>query len=825
MKRVWTMGILVGFAVALIAPYTLFAFLLTGDVRDTYLPIEDFYRGELRAERLPAWDPNIAMGFPVLASAQTGFWQFPLLLLRPWTSPEQGYAIAYLFHAILLALGTYVYARSLSLSRTGALLTALGFTGSGFMAGHLVHGNIFFSVAWMPYALLCADRLAASLRLRPFLLLSCILALATFPGHFHVAGMMVVLVLTRLFTQLRARYTAVPFTHTMWTFGLFAAPLLVVWVALTAAQLFPTLELIRESTRGMGEGFDIGRANQHSFPPWQLMTFVIPAFFGFPDLSEYWGTRPQIEMTAWIGTIPLLLALIGATGKLQSSNSKFQTSSKDQHLKMGRSAFWMLRMLNVKIVWSLVLGFWNFWTVVAVLSFLLALGRWSPFRLIGIEPTLGIFSSPARYLLFMQFALALLAGRGLDRVAVLPHAAQWVGRLGIGAALAVTSGSALVKLAPDLLRRLGALAVDRFILGAAGHVLSRESYLQKIDYLLERVSTWGVNLGNPLVLLSVVLLAAGGLALQSRRSAIIHDSSLARKSVLISGLVIATAFELIVLAWQVHPRVPWTELSKTSPVVQVLRERPWGRLYAAHPQGDTGLYVANPTTANRNEHEHLLRDLPVANIFTRAGIPSIEWTAALDLARASELLSRLRDAEGRPINENLLDRFSVRYVTGSTNTPDLFLPPPARELFTMQSGENATIRVWERPTARPRVEVLSALPKEITEPLPSSAGTAVIVMETPHRLSIGVRNDTQQETALVVRDTWYPGWDATLDQTPVPLVRAESIFRGVMVPPGTHLVRMTYHPRALQSGMIVSGIAFSGVAFLLLLPLLKRRSV
>lgn len=784
-RKLWMPFLLIAFAVALLAPYTLSAFLLTGDVRDTYLPIEDFYRTELRAERLPSWDPNTAMGFPVLASAQTGFWQFPLLLFRPWMSPEHGYAAAYLFHGILLALGMYAYARSLSLSRSGAALATLAFTGSGFIVGHLVHGNIFFGIAWMPCALLFTDRLAASLRLRPLLLLACVLALATLPGHFHIAGMIMILVLVRLFAQLRTQHPSVPFAHTLWMFGLLALPLLALWLTLTAAQLFPTLELIRESTRGSSGGFDLGRANQHSFPLWQLVTFVIPAFFGFPDLSEYWGTRPQIEMTAWVGTLPFLFALF----------SLISVRIKDRE---GSSA--------------------RFWVLVALVGFLFALGRWSPLRLLGVEPTLGVFSSPARYLLFTQFSLALLAGIGLDRLVHQPRRSRLMGWFGVLSVFAVGAGFGLLKSAPEFLRGIGASALDQLIIGKPGHVLPREDYLQKIDYVLERASTWGVNLGNPLILLSAGILFCGGVLLLYGARRRVNASFL--RAVVVG----VTAFELMVIAWQVHPRVSWSEVFAESPVVQTLRERPWARLVVVHPQGDTGLYFANPTTPNREEHEKLLRNLAVANIFTRSGIPSIEWSAALDLAGASDLLSQLRDAEGRPINEDLFDRFSVRYVAGSTRTPELHLLPPAREILTFNSAENATIRVWERPTVRPRIELFSSLPKDVLSPLPQTTGTAMVITETPQRLSIGVRNETDRNAALVVRDSWYPGWHATLDGVSVPIERTESIFRGVLIPPGIHVLTMEYQPKALYVGMTVSGIVLSGVAFLLLLPSLKRRA-
>ncbi|TSC72502.1 MAG: Bacterial membrane protein YfhO [Parcubacteria group bacterium Gr01-1014_38] len=790
MNRAWDLLVLALVAVALLTPYTVSSFLLAGDIRDLYLPIEDFFRAEMAEGRVPSWDPDTALGFPVLASAQTGFWYPPLFLLRPFLPPEYLYAVTYLLHGLVLALGMYSYARSLGLSRAGSMLTALACTGSGFTVGHFTHANIVFGIAWLPWVLLVSDALAASLRPRLLVLLSILLALTALPGHFHIAAIIAALSACRFLFQLRVRQPGVPASHTFWTFGALFLPVLVGMLALTAAQLFPTLELVRESTRGPGGGFDLARANQHSFPPWQAITFFLPAFFGFPDLSEYWGTRPQIEMAAWIGTLPFLFALVGI-GSLRARTRERVSP--------------------------------NFWVILALVGFLFALGRWSPLRLLGLEPTLGIFSSPARYLVLTQWSLALLAGIGFDRVQRQQRAGRLSGLFGIGAALAVGGGFVLLKTAPDTLRRLGALAIEQVILGKPGHVLSKTQYLEKLDYLLERVGTWGFNLKNPLILLSTVLLLFGGIWLvrsaRRPRNAAPSPRSLLLRASLVLG---ATAVELLAMAWQAHPRVAWADVRKESPVTQVIRDRPRGRLYVVHPQGDTGLYFANPTTINREEHERLLRDLAVANIFTRSGIPGIEWTASLDLARASHILSRARDDQGRPVNENLLDRLGVRYVAGSTRTPALHLPLPARGILNFESAEQATVRVWERPTARPRVELLTAMPQEITEPLPPTAGTATIVSENPHHLAIRAENRTGHPAALVLRDSFYPGWQATLDGVSVPIARAESVFRGVLIPPGTHTLMFRYQPRALYAGIVVSSIVLMALGGMLLRPALLR---
>lgn len=767
------------FAITLLLPYTITSFLLTGDLRDVFLPLEDFYRQELAAGRMPLWNPNTAMGFPALASSQIGFWYPPLLALRV-LPPEPALAVAYLLHGIFLAAGVYLYSRSLSTSRTGALLAATAFTGSGFVIGHLTHANILFGITWLPWVLLCADKLAQTLRPRFLLLTSLGIALSALPGHFHIAAIILAFAGVRLWSGLRAHQRGATRAHTVWTFALLLVPILALTTLLTAAQLLPTLELALESSRGPGGSFDLDRANQHSFPPWQAITFFLPAFFGFPDLSEYWGTRPLVEMAAWIGVLPFLLALVGIASSLD--------------FRKRQSARPYL-----------------FWTVTAIAGFLLALGRWSPFRFVGLEPTLGIFSSPARYLLLTQFSLAILAGFGLDRLQTTSRRlTRFVGALSLAAAALIAGGFVVLRTFPESVQRLGEYVVDRLIVGRPEHVLSRAAYSEKVAYLLSRLSTWGVNLRNPSIALSFLLLSGGSIVLivSSRRSAIIRDSIPAQRSAVAVVIVLATAVELIVIGWQAHPRIPWPEVSVKSPIVAALKDRPWGRLYAVHPPGDTGLVFASPTTTSRDAHERLLRDLAVANIPTRAGIPGIEWPASLDLATASRVLGNMRDDQGRPINERLADRLGVRYISGSTATANLTLLRPARELLSFVSGDGATVRLWERPTARPRVEVLAAKTKDITEKLPPVVGTAMITAETTRDLAISVENPSDHHAALILRDTFYPGWHATLDGQRAPIERADTLFRGLIIPPGAHMVTFSYQPWTTRTGILISTLAW-----------------
>src|SRR6185295_592993 len=64
----------------------------------------------------------------------------------------------------------------------------------------------------------------------------------------------------------------------------------------------------------------------------------------------------------------------------------------------------------------------KFWVVVGAVCLALAVGRFLPlnlYKLVYYVPVLNLFRVPARHLMEVEFALAVLAGRGLTAIAAL----------------------------------------------------------------------------------------------------------------------------------------------------------------------------------------------------------------------------------------------------------------------------------------------------------------------------------------------------------------------------------------------------------------------
>jgi hypothetical protein len=97
---------------------------------------------------------------------------------------------------------------------------------------------------------------------------------------------------------------------------------------------------------------------------------------------------------------------------------------------------------------------------------------------------------------------------------------------------------------------------------------------------------------------------------------------------------------------------------------------------------------------------------------------------------------------------------------------------------------------------------------------PAPIVPARIVRYEPAHVEIEV--DAPAAGWLVLSDTHYPGWEATVDGAPAPIARANFLFRAVWVEPGSRRVEFAYRPRSFRLGAAagVAGLAAAGAALL-----------
>jgi hypothetical protein len=174
--------------------------------------------------------------------------------------------------------------------------------------------------------------------------------------------------------------------------------------------------------------------------------------------------------------------------------------------------------------------------------------------------------------------------------------------------------------------------------------------------------------------------------------------------------------------------------------------------------------------------------------------------------------------------------FNVRYTIG--RTPKM---PGAKTVFEGEDG----MKVFDNPNAFPRawavheVVTLPTIPEQYTlvrdhldqlhlkafEARPSgvhlspcaAADSVTVTRSTPDRVDMDAAMGC--DGMVVLSDTFYPGWKATVDKHPADIHEVNFAMRGVVVPRGAHHVEYRYRPASVYIGGILSvlGIAAAGL--------------
>jgi hypothetical protein len=148
------------------------------------------------------------------------------------------------------------------------------------------------------------------------------------------------------------------------------------------------------------------------------------------------------------------------------------------------------------------------------------------------------------------------------------------------------------------------------------------------------------------------------------------------------------------------------------------------------------------------------------------------------------------------------------------------------------SHAGLTINVYSYPAVLPRIylvrnaievktveEAVSAFSDKtfvtgktvlVEQPLSLGAseesGTAQILSESNQSIAIAVQNPGPAGL-LVLADTFYPGWEATVNGALTPIIPVNIRQRAVIVPAGDSFVRFTFQPRSVRIGLWITLVA------------------
>ncbi len=345
----------------------------------------------VQSGHLPLWNPYIFSGMPLLAAAQGGL-LFPLNWFYLVFSPVVATDLIVISAYMVAALGAYLYARRTGASVAGALATSVIWQWGSFLIGQISHINIVHTAAMLPWVLWALELYVGNGSRARGAILAALVALQVFAGHQQTTAYSLMLVAAYAIVmaaadrQSRKRYlSALAFTS--------------IGLVLAAVQIVPTFELLRNSPRATAT-YDFFAS--FSMPRRFVSTFVAPYVMGGGDgrlfRAPYIGQAFYTEYVAYAGVLAIMLALVAL---LQKPDARTK-----------------------------------FWTIAGLSCLVLAFGSGAPlylYRLIYYVPVLNLFRVPARHLMEVNFAIAVLAGRGLTSLASVRGSRQAMRRVAIAA--------------------------------------------------------------------------------------------------------------------------------------------------------------------------------------------------------------------------------------------------------------------------------------------------------------------------------------------------------------------------------------------------------
>jgi hypothetical protein len=334
-----------------------------------YYPLLQTVRGEWLAGHVPLWSPYENLGTPLAANPTASvFYPGAAILLLPIGFPW-AYKLYVMAHLLLAAWAAYRLARHWGASVEAAGLASLSYAFSGNVL--IQYANVVFLVgaAWLPLALLAADRMLVERRPGSALAFAVTLALMILGGDpqmaYHAVLLAVVYGLwiwwsepTSSLSQREREPEISPLPRrSRWRELAQSRPALLVLAGmvaflLAAAQIFPSLEFSRRSGRVQSSvprtvyeaagylwsgktpsdpavrwsdgltcrriepGSHLEDVYQFSVGPWRLTEYLWPNFGGrqFP-VHRRWMDAIPAEGRVWtpslyMGLLPLVLAVV-----------------------------------------------------------------------------------------------------------------------------------------------------------------------------------------------------------------------------------------------------------------------------------------------------------------------------------------------------------------------------------------------------------------------------------------------------------------------------------------------------------------------------------
>jgi len=745
---VWASAVAAGALVPALAILVSGQTLVWRDSSKLFQPTRPLVVEALRNFQLPLWNPYEVLGIPLFAQLMHGVLH-PVSVIGAFLFPQAGMDVFITIYIMLAALGTTALARLLGTSYGAAALAGLGYGLSGYVLGMSSNTQYLCAAATAPWCI-AGIRMAGEGRRFGVV----IAATATAALHFAGDPQWTIIALL-LGLALAAEADAGCGSRKALT-GI------AIGTALAGIQLIPTMLFLHETSRGAG--LDALDRMQWALPPWRIIEFIAPGFFGSPGMGlTKWPVfmwlgglaRPGLEMpfvpSVHIGTGILLLA---AAGVMQSRMSR------------------ILAILSLIALW-------------------LALGtNLGAEQLTHFLPVWGKFRYAEKMVGPLTLCLSLLAACGAEHLARRPSR--------LYSLIAGASGLACLALALFLANRQGFEMVFMGISAhdAGGHVRH--------------------NLAGGLAQAGCVLLAFSALISAARRwTAVRSHFSLAAAGLVFMQLLFSASYALHSGTRNILDPFPLAEITTGGEPTRILTPfeenyhypkgidefdaQTGGQSHMGAPSYNVPSHIDQFNTYIGLRPRHF--DLLITTLNRQFGIQSVTALRRFSLTHvivknpysANETeVAIAASGGGVKILENPEWDFTVWKVPHrpwATFAEKVMLVPGEKEaletLTTMlERGDSSVVLEGATPAA--------------------DLGTGSILASTRGSNYLRIEAISKGDGILIVNDAYWPGWRAKIDGREVPIWRADYLVRAVPWPSGKHVLEMAYEPREIRIGLFVS---------------------
>jgi hypothetical protein len=161
----------------------------------------------------------------------------------------------------------------------------------------------------------------------------------------------------------------------------------------------------------------------------------------------------------------------------------------------------------------------------------------------------------------------------------------------------------------------------------------------------------------------------------------------------------------------------------------------------------------------------------------------------------------------QPVEEEALELVGVfgrgaHLYENRQTIPRAFVVPD----YTVTSDVAAALELMGSSSFVPaQTVVLLESPDVPASPVEGLDGTVNVVTYEPTRVEIEA--ELSGPGWLVLSDTYYPGWEATVDGRPAPIYQANGCVRAVPLAEGAHQVVFRFRPRSFAQGALISGVS------------------